>query len=143
MLGTCRDDVEAVEGVNTGERAMSSVVAKRGLGDSQRRTHLPTCIRKCPKVLGGPWAGTLCHLDLPTWITHTALAVNNHPLYSLYNPLHVPSVGTSALQRLYSSTALYSPLQLYSSTSSTVYIPLHPPSERYAHETAAGHLKES
>ena len=28
--------------------------AQRGLGDSQRRTHLPTCIRKCPKVLGGP-----------------------------------------------------------------------------------------
>ena len=42
--------------------------------------------------------------------------------------LHVPSIGTSALQRLYSSTALYSPLQLYSSTSSTVYIPLHHPS---------------
>jgi len=79
-------------------------------------------------VLGGPWVGILCHLDLPTWITHTALAVNNHPLYSLYNPLHVPSIGTSALQRLYSSTTLYNPLQLYSSTSSTVYIPLHHPS---------------
>ena len=58
---------------------------------------------------------------------HGALA-GVHTLYSLYNPLHVPSIGTSALQRLYSSTALYSPLQLYSSTSSTVYIPLHHPS---------------
>ena len=45
-------------------------------------------------------------------------------LYSCITPLHQPRVGTHSLQRLYSSTALYSPLQpstaLYSSTA------LHP-----------------
>ena len=100
--------------------------AQRGLGDSQRRTHLPTCIRKCPKVLGGPWVGILCHLDLPTWITHTALAVNNHPLYSLYNPLHGPRVGTHALQRLYISAALYSPLQPSTSLHLYILYSIHP-----------------
>jgi hypothetical protein len=54
------------------------------------RSHLPTCISqeaKCPKVLGGPWVGILCHLGLPTWRTHTTLAVNNEtrePLQSSY-----------------------------------------------------------
>ena len=38
-------------------------------------------------------------------------------LYSCITPLHVPSVGTPTLQRLYSSTALYSALQLYNYSS--------------------------
>ena len=77
-------------------------------------------------MLGGPWVGILCHLDLPTWITHTALAVNNHPLYSLYNPLHGPRVGTHALQRLYISAALYSPLQPSTSLHLYILYSIHP-----------------
>ena len=51
---------------------------------------------------------------------HDAL-VGVHALYNLYNPhalRHAPCGGSTTLQP---STALYSPLQLYSSTSSTLY----------------------
>ena len=92
-------------------------------------------------MFGGPWVGILCYLDLPTWITHTALAVNNHPLYSLYNPLHGPRVGTHALQRLYISTALYSPLQPSTSLHLYILYSIHPstsPLRAYAERVVLG-----
>ena len=78
-------------------------------------------------MLGEPRVGILCHLDLPTWITQTALAVNNRPLYSLYNPLHGPRIGTCSLQRLYSLYILYSLYSLYSSTAFLQYTASTPP----------------